>query len=150
MKVEYAKYMRYGKRVKVGEDVFFLVSGVDLNSFTAKAVADEHKNRYDLLKAWSRNRVGLTEDQKAEMIGYEKELSIKEFEPDNDIRFITPHYDLKFRIKDLSPVLCNGKERMAVYHDEYHFSFVDGGVWHICEFAEACERNDITVRPVVA
>ena len=141
MKVEYAKYMRYGKRVRVGEDVFFLVSGVDLNSFTAKAVADEHKNRYDLLKAWSRNRVGLTEDQKAEMIGYEKELSIKEF---------APHYDLKFRIKDLSPVLCNGKERMAVYHDEYHFSFVDGGVWHICEFAEACERNDITVRPVVA
>ena len=71
------------------------------------------------------------------------------------IRFITPHYEEKFRIADgdMVRIKCwDGREldRECRYIDEYHVEV--GKVWdnlyHICQFAEMMERNGNTVIPL--
>ena len=68
------------------------------------------------------------------------------------IRFIDPHYQEQFRITDgekISIKLGDGKtmERTCRYIDDYHLE-VGTNLYHICEFAELCERNGHTVEPV--
>ena len=53
-----------------------------------------------------------------------------------------------FEADDLSMVLVDGKPKRVYYHDEYHFGFVDGLAYHICQFAEICERSGIEVKPI--
>ena len=68
------------------------------------------------------------------------------------IRFITPHYQEKFRIADgdrIRLVMENGENReMACrYIDDYHMevtSQTGSTVYHICEFAEVWEQNGCT------
>lgn len=67
------------------------------------------------------------------------------------IRFIDPHYQEQFRIADgekISIKLGDGKtmERTCRYFDDYHLE-VGTNLYHICEFAELCERNGHTVEP---
>ena len=67
------------------------------------------------------------------------------------IRFINPHYQEQFRIADgekISIKLGDGKtmERTCRYIDDYHLE-VGTNLYHICEFAELCERNGHTVEP---
>lgn len=67
------------------------------------------------------------------------------------IRFIDPHYQEQFRITDgekISIKLGDGKtmERTCRYIDDYHLE-VGTNLYHICEFAELCERNGHTVEP---
>ena len=67
------------------------------------------------------------------------------------IRFIDPHYQEQFRIADgekISIKLGDGKtmERTCRYIDDYHLE-VGTNLYHICEFAELCERNGHTVEP---
>ena len=138
----YAKYMRLGKKIKTaaGEE-FKLLVDMDESKDTVLAVPMEHLRRYELLQTWSRNHVGVTDEQKMEMKGYEVELPIDAVEPANKVRFITPDYMTLFMVPDLSYVRVNGEPRQVVYLDETHFHFAKSGCFHICEFAELCERN---------
>ncbi len=67
------------------------------------------------------------------------------------IRFIDPHYHEQFRIPDGEKItikLSDGKtmERTCRYIDDYHLE-VGSNLYHICEFAEHCERNGHTIEP---
>ena len=68
------------------------------------------------------------------------------------IRFITPHYQEKFRIADgdrVRLVMESGENREMTcrYIDDYHMEVTGqtgSTVYHICEFAEVCEQNGCT------
>lgn len=82
-------------------------------------------------------------------------MKISEITPHDKIRFITPSYETKFEVADLSLVSVNGTAARVAYIDEYHFTFVDkinvnlyGGCFHICQFAEICEKENIEVKPI--
>ena len=155
MDKKFAKYMRYGKQVKTVPDgeTFKLIEDMDANKDTVRAVPMCNLSRYELLQAWSKNRVGVTEEERNEMQGYESELPIDGIVPNNVVRFITSGYNTLFEVPDLSFVKVNGELRQVVYIDDYHFSFAGesliawGGCLHICQFAELCEKNRIEVEP---
>ena len=166
----FAKYMKWGKTVEsnwTGE-VFKLIEDMG-DGDTVKAVSLTNWRRYDLLKAWIRNWESNScgfrerfekdgkniEDCKTEKQGYEEELKISEITPHDKIRFITPSYETKFEVADLSLVSVNGTAARVAYIDEYHFTFADkinvnlyGGCFHICQFAEICEKENIEVKPI--
>lgn len=161
MNKRFAKYMRYGKTVKSSwtDNEFKLIEDMNENKTTVKAVSLEKLRRWELLKAWIYNwehdkdfRERFTmniEDCRKEKSNYEEELKISDIIPNNKIRFIYPDYTSKFEVDDLSKVLVNGKSVRVAYYDDYHFLFVDTGrIFHICEYAELCEKNRIKVRPV--
>ena len=68
------------------------------------------------------------------------------------IRFITPHYIEMFRILDgdrIRLLMYNGDEvdRTCRYVDDYHVEVGDN-LYHICEFAERCDRSGTKVIPL--
>lgn len=165
---EFAKYMRIGKTVKsawTGE-VYRLIEDMD-GKENVKGVSLTNWNRYNLLKAWAKNwenkacrerfiKQGMDiEKIKGEMQDYVEELKISDVEPHDKIRFITPDYKTKFMATGLSLVSVNGTAARVAYLDEYHFTFTDknsmnlyGGCFHICQFAELCEKNGVEVKPI--
>ena len=156
----YAKYMKNGKLVKSSwtDEVYQLIENMDAEKGTVKAVAVKNSNRYDTLCAWLRNWnndkgfrerfSGNIEDCKIEKENYEQVLKISDVTPANVIRFITSGYKTKFTVGDLSKVKVNGRTETVAYIDGYHFCFVESNdVFHICEFAEFCERSGIEVKP---
>lgn len=166
---EFAKYMTWGKIVESLHTgtTFKLIEDMDKKKDTVRAVSMENWKRYDLLKAWIRNydqAVWGFRDKysqkdadgwKAEKQSYEVELKIDCIKPCNKIRFITPDYKTKFEVENLSLISVNGKAARVAYLDETHFTFVDtvsmnlyGGCFHICQFAELCERDGIEVKPL--
>jgi hypothetical protein len=157
MEKEYARFMKWGKLVKnTSNETFKLVEDMNNNSEIVKAVSMDNLQRYELLKAWIRNweqniigfRNRFTEnieDCKIESKNYEVELRITELEPANKVRFITPNYEELFTITDLDYILVNGELRRVIYLDEYHFQFEKGNVYHICQWAELCEKNKIEI-----
>lgn len=69
------------------------------------------------------------------------------------IRFIDSNYNEKFRIADggkISITKSSGekKEKFCRYIDDYHLE-VGTNLYHICEFAELCEKNGVIVEPVL-
>ena len=159
----FAKYMGYGKLVEslLTGEVYKLIENMSENKDTVQAVNVNDWRRYDLLAAWERNykndkdfrerfakRGENIEDCKTEREGYVTELQISNIKPHNKIRFIDTNYNTKFLVEDLQNVIFNGKSKRVIYYDDYHFSFEDGRVFHICEFAELCEKNNIEVFPV--
>ena len=72
------------------------------------------------------------------------------------IRFITPHYEEKFRIPDgdqirITTYRGENLDRTARYIDEYHVEIgteTMSNLYHICEFAEIMERNGNKVIPL--
>ena len=71
------------------------------------------------------------------------------------IRFITPHYEEKFRIADgdMVRIRCpDGRQldRECRYIDECHVEVGKGwdNLYHICQFAEIMERNGNSVIPL--
>lgn len=69
------------------------------------------------------------------------------------IRFIDSNYNEKFRIADggkISITKSNGErmEKFCRYIDDYHLE-VGSNLYHICEFAELCEKNGVIVEPVL-
>ena len=69
----------------------------------------------------------------------------------NSIRFIDSGYNEKFRVNDGDKILIHTRngttlERECKYIDDYHTQ-IGSDVFHICEFAELCERNGHTVEP---
>ena len=68
------------------------------------------------------------------------------------IRFITPHYEEKFRIPDGDKIRITSSwgeknDRTCRYIDEYHLE-VGNNPYHICELAELMERNGATITPL--
>ena len=149
---EQRRFMRYGKRVMFQNHEYKLVADMTEEKETVKAVPVDEYRRYELLTAWSRNSVGLTEEQQEELAAIPQNIPCEECEPANRIRFITSGYQTLFEVSDLGRIFVNGKEKMVVYIDDYHFYLVNGTGWaecyHICEFAELCEHNGIAVHPV--
>ncbi len=161
MNVEYAKYMRYGKTVKDNRtsEEYVLLSGVDEKTNTVYGVGVGNKARLDLLSAWignwEKNYLNFRErwqgdvDQcRAERESYIISLPVADIEPCNRVRFITPNYDTLFEVTDFDTVKVNGEVRRVYSLDDYHFGFVGGAVFHICEFAELCQRNGLSVEPI--
>ena len=71
------------------------------------------------------------------------------------IRFITPHYEEKFRIADGDSVRIRCQDgrvldRVCRYIDECHVEVGTGwdNLYHICQFAEMMERNGNSVIPL--
>ena len=71
------------------------------------------------------------------------------------IRFITPHYEEKFRVADGDSVRIRCQDgrvldRVCRYIDEYHVEVGTGwdNLYHICQFAEMMERNGNSVIPL--
>lgn len=170
MDKQYAKFMKCGKTVKsipTGEE-YTLVENMDGKKNTVEAVADGNKRRYDLLLAWIRNweqdSYGFrarhdektVDEWRKERQSYVEKLKISDIEPNDVVRFITSDYETKFTVKDLSLVSVDGKPLRVAYIDSHHFTFVacDMSLWsgcfHICEYAELCERNGIEVKPILA
>lgn len=166
---EFAKYMTWGKLVESMHtgSVYKLIEDMDKKKDVVRAVSMENWKRYELLKAWIRNydqaasgfRDKFSQEDaagwKEEKQGYEVELKIDYVKPCDRIRFITPDYNVRFEAVNLSLISVNGKAARVFYLDETHFGFVDtfsvnlyGGCFHICQFAELCERNDIEVKPL--
>ena len=157
---QFAKYMKYGKVVECSWTAghYKLIEDMDEAKETVMAVAVDNWRRYELLGAWMRNWdkdekfrerfTGNIEECAKERKGYEEELRIKYVKPANRIRFITSEYKTIFEADDLSMVLVDGKSKRAYYIDEYHFGFVGGLAYHICQFAEICERSGIEVKPI--
>ncbi|BAL01857.1 hypothetical protein OBV_p-00020 (plasmid) [Oscillibacter valericigenes Sjm18-20] len=163
----FAKYMRCGKHVlsQVTEQKYSLIEDMNAEKETVRAVSMDNWKRYQLLRAWVQNYdhlagfkerfTGDIEECKSEMRGYETELRVDSVSPCDKIRFITSDYKEKFKVTDLSNILINGKVARVAYLDEYHFTFVDtvstrlyGGCFHICQFAEICEKNRVSVEPI--
>lgn len=69
------------------------------------------------------------------------------------IRFINSNYKTLFTIPDGGKIkFTNGhsgevKECTCKYIDDYHFYF-DTLFFHICQFAEMCERNGHKAEPI--
>lgn len=70
---------------------------------------------------------------------------------DKRIRFIDSNYNTLFTIADGESIIVksyNGHEdiRKCEYIDDYH-TLIGSSVFHICQYAEICERNGATYRP---
>ena len=68
------------------------------------------------------------------------------------IKFVTPQYEEKFRIKDGGKIkmhMKDGTQRIEQcrYIDDYHVE-VGSNIYHICELAENLEKNGIEVEAV--
>lgn len=70
------------------------------------------------------------------------------------IRFIDSGYNEKFRIPDGGRIRIDfndgslPEEQVCRYIDDYHFQTENGGIYHICQYAEMCEGNGYSVEPV--
>lgn len=148
---QFAKYLKFGNRVEStwSGEMYFLVQKVEDGASVVDAVREDNWNRYLLLRTWNNNHVGLTEEQKKEMSGYVESLKISTITPRDKVRFITSGYDTKFEVETFHKVLVDGKPRRVIFLDPYHFAFEGGTFYHICEFAELCERNGVVVEPLV-
>ena len=68
------------------------------------------------------------------------------------IRFITPHYEEKFRLQDGDKIRITSSwgeknDRTCRYIDDYHLE-VGNNLYHICELAELMERNGAEITPL--
>lgn len=156
MDKKFAKYMNYGKRVTdCNGTVYKLIEEAE-GKETVKAVREDNLKRYDLLTAWVRNWdtnsgsfrerfTGDIEDCRKERVGYEESVNVAKIIPCDKVRFISSDYKTKFEVDNFSEVLVNGERRTVVYLDDYHFKFIGGWTYHICQYAELCEKNGIEV-----
>lgn len=162
--------MKYGNKVAKDGVEYRLIDVPDQNGLvSAVTMADYEK--WDRLRAWIHNYIkserfkqGMEEKGKplemlkAEKREYEVKLDLKTFKPADMVRFIEPDYKEKFRIRNGEQICIIGTDSKlytVVFIDDYHMELfqekdsgmVSEGVYHICEFAEFCSRNGLTVRP---
>lgn len=165
MNKAYRKFMRWGSLVKstYSGNEYKTIEQMTEDTDTVLAVGVENWNRWELLKAWERNwerdaafRERFDKDIDAcveERKSYEVILNVDYITPEDVIRFITPDYKTKFTVKNFGTVKVNGKIRRVFYLGQCHFGFLtekngEGDIFHICEFAELCERNGIDVQKI--
>lgn len=140
MKAELVRYMRGGKRVMVRNEKYILVRDAAEGDTALQAVNQKSYRRYDLLRAWSRNGVGITLEQEAEMKGYIELLPVAVCTPDNEVRILNANWEEQFRVKDLTELSFNGEICTVNWLNDYHFDFVGRhnpfGCFHIGQFGE--------------
>ena len=146
MKIEMRKYMKYGKRVLFRGNGYRLIEDMPDEGDLVNVVPQHSYERYHTLLERKRKGV-ITDAGNEELNALPLKIKIDESLPGNRIRFINSRYDTLFEVGDLEDVTVNGKQKKVFYIDDYHFGFVNGPFYHICEFAELCERNGITVTP---
>lgn len=151
----YKKAVRFGHEFKDTDGNEYIVIEYPEREYDfLKCVKSENYERWHLLRAWRNNGVHKDtpewESDDAERASYELAMFADDLIPIDKIRFITPYYKDRFTVISGGKILFNGKEKRVVYIDATHFYLV-GKCWdsyHICQFAEICERNNITVEPV--
>ena len=153
MKAEYVRYMRLGKRIAVGKEKYILVRDAKEGDTALLGVNESNYRRYDLLRHWSKNHVGITAEQGEEMNSYEEHIPVAECVPDNDVRIMDGKWDERFHVKDLTEILFNGERRTVNWLDEYHFNFVDSsvrcyGCFHIFQFGELTDKCGWNVKQI--
>ena len=81
---------------------------------------------------------------------YRRSVREPETLPKNDIRFINSSYDELFRIPDGGIIEVEYPDRIVyakcAYIDDYH-AYIGNEVYHMCQFAEALERDGGVCRP---
>lgn len=155
------KHMTYGKRVADREGVgYMLLEDADKTGAVSEvfAVREVNLRRYELLRAWRQNwdrdpkfRERFThniEDCIKEFFSLRELIDLSAMEPTDKIRFITSDYKTLFNVNNLDYVKVNGEDRRVIFLDNHHFKFEGGMSYHICEFAEICERHSVQVEPV--
>ena len=150
MKAEFVRYMIFGKRVAVGDEKYILIRDAKDGDTALQAVNQKNYRRYDLLRIWSRNGVGVTPEQEQEMRSYEEIVPVAACTPDNDVRILNANWEEQFRIKDLTELSFNGEIRTVNWLDDYHFDFVGHhnplGCFHIGQFGELWKKCGWTVK----
>ena len=161
----YRKFMKWGRQVESCYTgiKYKIIEDMSEDKETVMAVSVENWRRYELLKAWESNWEryqsfrdrfdGDIEDCIAERKGYEVSLQIDSVKPIDEVRFIDPNYATRFTVKNFGSVKVNGELRKVFYIDPSHFGFItknneEGSVFHVCEFAELCDRKGIDVQKV--
>ena len=155
------KHMTYGKRVQDHDGtVYMLLEDADRTGANPEvyAVRESNLRRYELLRAWRQNwdrdpgfRERFThniDDCVKEFYGLRELISLTNMDPADKIRFITSDYKTLFEVNNLDFVKVNGEEKRAIFLDSHHFKFENEIPYHICEFAEICERHNAKVEPV--
>lgn len=156
------KHMTYGKRVKDHDGTaYMLLEDADKTGANPEvyAVREENLRRYELLRAWRQNwdrdprfRERFThniDECMVEFFSLRELIDLTAMEPADKIRFITTDYKTLFEVNNLDFVKVNGEEKRAIFLDSHHFKFENGWFYHICEFAEMCERHGAKVEPVL-
>ncbi len=150
------RWFGYGKYVRISGTRYRLISKPDDHG-NIMAVKEKDFSRYSTLRARS-NFMKVTPDQLEEMASYEEQICLIGAEPVGAIRIIDPHYNNKFVVKDLDYIYVNDIKSQVVGVESdsgngagaCHFRFLSGvgykgQVFHICEFAEICERSHVKV-----
>ena len=145
------KYMSYGKMVKAKNGATYrIICNVKGNDTNVKVVSKDKYAFYHHTKEQIRRGIISKEEGEKVIETYLNELPVEDIEPADEVRFINSKYETLFKVPDLGYILENGKKKRVVYLDDYHFTFTEGtcyGCFHICQYAEICERNGITVVP---
>lgn len=119
-------------------------------SFDTLAVVGEMNwSRYQLLRQLQKNS-SLTEEEEMEMKGYEVNVPIEEMEPADEIKFVTPRYELKFVVRNGGFIRIDGDLYRVVYIDPAHFYVVGKSMnyWHVFQFADRMAMSYTTVEKV--
>ncbi|MBR6476364.1 MAG: hypothetical protein IKS98_13110 [Lachnospiraceae bacterium] len=157
MEKKFSRFLRYNLvRDKAGNK-YRLQNYCKEEVDTVTCVKEENEGEYERL-IYARQRRDLAPVESARISELEILLPVEEVEVSDFVRFITPKYDIKFIVKNLGYVSVNGEKRLVVSHgDGAHFSFYcekeNGefayrGIYHICEFAEMTEKNNLCVEPL--
>lgn len=167
MEKKFVRFIDYGKRLlhkNTKKEYIVVDTDVTRNArkqqdaelFDFLCVERANYSHYERLGAWIRNNVdpAKTESYKIERASFEMLLKCDEVESLNEIEFITPAYKEKFKVRNFGWVSLStsDKPKQVVYYDATHFGFLSetgyvSNVYHICQFAEMCERNGIEVKP---
>lgn len=112
-----------------------------------RAVRNDRKREYDLRMAWIRNNVGDPVEHRMAIASMTTLLPTHRMVPSDKVRFVTSRYNDLFYAPNFGIVKVDGEPRQVYFVDDYHFGFVGGSVFHICEYAEMRERRGIQIAP---
>ena len=152
MRKEYAAYLTYGAHIKRGMDRYFITGSYDEGSGKIPCVNIKYQRIWTSLHTYSGNK--RTEESQVKVGDLVEYLTVEEVEPLGQVRFIDCHYQDKFLVPAFGRVRINEEVRVAVPIDDYHLFLIkedqpsSARSYHICQFAELCERYHIKVEPI--
>lgn len=157
MEKKFSRFLRYNIVKDKAGNVYKAQVYADSELDTVVCTKIKDGEEYDRL-IYARQRRDLTPEESARIEELEIHLPVEEVEVSDFVRFITPKYDIKFIVKNLGYVSVNGKKRLVVgygdgahftfYHEKENGEFAYRGIYHICEFAEMTEKNNLCVEPI--
>ena len=129
--------------------VYRLIEDMPPEGDYVRCVDMDNWERYRLLRAWSHNQVGVTVEQEAEMNNYGEMQPIDKLEPYETITIKGPDYAPRLYVRDLDYIVINGKRTQVYWIDSCHFGITyesgHSDTFHIDEFAELCEKNNVNI-----